>query len=214
MKAIAVNGSPRKNFSTAQLLNSALEGAKAHGAETEIVHLYDLNFKGCVSCFNCMKADGSGMWHCAQKDDLQPVLDRIMQADALFVGSPIYCGNVTGEMRCFLERLSFMNGSYDGPLGPKSENNIAAAFFFTMNVRAEQAENGGYPAMFQQNFSLLGSLNGPKEYYLCTNTWQFDDYSKYMNKIFHIDDKRVWREEQFPKDLQSAYEIGLNLLKR
>ncbi|MDR2514503.1 MAG: flavodoxin family protein [Christensenellaceae bacterium] len=214
MKAIAINGSPRKNWSTAQLLSSALEGAKAQGAQTELIHLYDLNFKGCISCFNCMKADGSGMWHCALKDDLQPVLDRIMQADALFVGSPVYCGNVTGETRCFLERLAFMNGSYDGPLGPKSGNQIAAAFFFTMNVRAEQAQSAGYPAMFQQNFGLLSSLNGPKEYYLCTNTWQFDDYSKYMNKIFNIDDKRAWRQEQFPKDLQSAYEIGLNLLKR
>ncbi|XWX63056.1 flavodoxin family protein [Desulfitobacterium sp. AusDCA] len=48
MKVIAINGSPRKNKNTATLLNKALEGA-----ETELIHLYDLNYKGCVSCFAC-----------------------------------------------------------------------------------------------------------------------------------------------------------------
>jgi multimeric flavodoxin WrbA len=216
MKVIAINGSPRKNWNTAKILQSALEGAAAAGAEAEIIHLYDLNFKGCISCFSCMKADGSGMWHCAQKDDLQPVLERVMQSDAVFVGSPIYCGNVTGEMRCFLERLAFMNGTYDGDQGPKSLNKIAAAFFFTMNVREDQAnsEQFGYAAMIEQNFSLLGSLGGEKRKYLCYNTWQFTDYSKYMSKIFDIEDKRKRHEEHFPIDLKNAYAIGKELVEK
>ncbi|GHV45011.1 flavodoxin [Synergistales bacterium] len=215
MKAIAINGSPRKNWNTGKILQSALEGARSVGAEGELVHLYDLNFRGCISCFSCMKADGSGMWHCALKDDLQPVLERIMQADVIFVGSPIYCGNVTGLMRCFLERLAFMNGTYDGELGPQSDNMASAAFFFTMNVREDQAnsEDFNYPQMFQQNFSLLRGIEGTKEYYLCYNTWQFDDYSKYMNKKFDIEDKRKWHQEHFPIDLKNAYEIGVRLTK-
>ncbi|GHS87712.1 flavodoxin [Synergistales bacterium] len=214
MKAIAINGSPRKGWNTAKLLQSALDGAKAAGAEGEMVHLYDLNFKGCVSCFACMKADGSGMWRCAQRDDLQPVLARVMEADVVFVGSPIYWGNVTGETRCFLERLAFMNGSYDGEQGPKSDNKTSAALFFTMNVREDQAKDDfGYVPMFEQNFSLL-NLGGKKEYYACYNTWQFSNYSDYMNKIFDIEDKRKWREEHFPIDLKNAYEIGLRLTKQ
>jgi len=55
MKAIAVNGSPRKTWNTAQLLKKALEGAAGAGAETKIIHLYDLNFKGCTSCFACKR---------------------------------------------------------------------------------------------------------------------------------------------------------------
>ena len=51
MKVIAINGSPRKKWNTATLLEKALEGAETEGAETEIIHLYDLNFKGCKSCF-------------------------------------------------------------------------------------------------------------------------------------------------------------------
>ena len=45
MKVIAVNGSPRKNWNTATLLQKALDGAASQGAETEIFHLYELNYK-------------------------------------------------------------------------------------------------------------------------------------------------------------------------
>ena len=49
MKVIAINGSPRKKWNTATMLEKALEGATSEGAETELIHLYDLNFKGCTS---------------------------------------------------------------------------------------------------------------------------------------------------------------------
>ena len=58
MKVIAVNGSPRKTWNTATLLEHALAGAAGSGAETEQVHLYDLEFKGCISCFACKKIGG------------------------------------------------------------------------------------------------------------------------------------------------------------
>ena len=58
MKILAVNGSPRKNWNTATLLGKALEGATSQGAETEFDHLYDLNFKGCQSCFSCKTMGG------------------------------------------------------------------------------------------------------------------------------------------------------------
>jgi multimeric flavodoxin WrbA len=51
MKVMAFNGSPRKKWNTATLLEKALEGAASQGAETELIHLYDLDFKGCISCF-------------------------------------------------------------------------------------------------------------------------------------------------------------------
>ena len=56
-KVIAINGSPRKTWNTATLLEHALSGARSAGAETELIHLYDLDFKGCVSCF-CLQAQG------------------------------------------------------------------------------------------------------------------------------------------------------------
>ena len=52
-KALFVNGGPRKNKNTAQMLVSAMQGAKDAGVETEMAHLYDIDFKGCKSCFAC-----------------------------------------------------------------------------------------------------------------------------------------------------------------
>ena len=54
MTIIGINGSPRKNWNTATLLTNALEGAASQGAETEIVHLYDLDFKGCTTPFTTL----------------------------------------------------------------------------------------------------------------------------------------------------------------
>jgi len=65
MKVMAINGSPRKNWNTATLLEKALEGAASEGAETEIVHLYDLEFKGCTSCFACKLKGGKSLARCS-----------------------------------------------------------------------------------------------------------------------------------------------------
>ena len=107
MKVIAINGSPRKNWNTATLLQKALDGAASQGAETEIVHLYELNYKGCVSCFACKTKNGRSYGRCAVKDDLTPVLKKVEIVDAIIFGSPIYYGSVTGEMKSFMERLLF-----------------------------------------------------------------------------------------------------------
>ena len=107
MNTIAINGSPRKNWNTAMLLENALKGAAEAGSKTELIHLYDINFKGCISCFECKKHGGRSFGKCAMKDGLTPVLEKIGNAGALIIGSPIYIGSITGETRSFLERLIF-----------------------------------------------------------------------------------------------------------
>ena len=115
MKLLAINGSPRKKWNTGMLLEKALEGAASRGAETELVHLYDLTYTGCTSCFACKLKDGKSYGKCAVRDDLTPFLRRYTDADALILGSPIYFGTVTGEMRCFMERLLFPYHVYTSP---------------------------------------------------------------------------------------------------
>jgi multimeric flavodoxin WrbA len=101
MKAIAINGSPRKRWNTATLLRKALAGAKAKGAKTELVHLYDLTYKGCISCFACKKIGGKSYGRCAVKDELTPVLTKAAEAEVLILGSPMYFHTKSGEMRSF-----------------------------------------------------------------------------------------------------------------
>lgn len=68
-----------------------------------MAHLYDLDYKGCTSCFSCKLKDGKSYGKCAMLVDLTSVLERISGADAFILGSPVYIGTSTGEMRSFLE---------------------------------------------------------------------------------------------------------------
>ena len=115
MKVIAFNGSPRKKWNTATLLGKALAGAESQGAGTELIHLYDLNFKGCISCFACKTRGGRSYGRCAVEDDLTPILKEVEGTDVILLGSPIYYGTVSGEMRSFMERLMFPYMTYTHP---------------------------------------------------------------------------------------------------
>ena len=118
MKIIALNGSPRKKkWNTVTLLDKALEGAASVGAETELVHLYDLSFSGCVSCFACKKKSRKQDCVCALKDDLAPVLEQIKEADALIVGSPVYYCVESASTRLYRHSL---NPHCDGSQGDQA----------------------------------------------------------------------------------------------
>ena len=116
MRIYAVNGSPRKKWNTATVLQSALDGAASAGAEnvrTEMIHLYDYSYTGCVSCFQCKRKGGKHYGRCAVRDGLTPVLEKCREADGIIFGSPVYFHNITGMMRSFLERLLFPCIAYD-----------------------------------------------------------------------------------------------------
>jgi multimeric flavodoxin WrbA len=213
MKVVAINGSPRKKWNTATLLNKALEGAISQGAETEITHLYDLNFKGCISCFACKTRGGKSYGKCATKDELTPALEIIEESDAIILGSPIYLGAVTGEMRSFMERLIFPYLTYDDTptLFPKKIN---TGFIYTMGITDDQLkERAYYDHHFNLNEMLLKIIFGASESLLSTDTYQFDDYSKVVATIFDPEKKAKRRKEVFPKDCEKAYEMGVRFAK-
>jgi multimeric flavodoxin WrbA len=209
MKIIAVNGSPRKNWNTYILLEKCLEGARDAGAETELINLYDIEYKGCRSCFAC-KRKGVTTIKCAMKDDLEPVLEKICECDALVLGSPIYFSSVTGEMRSFWERLHFPYSSYEGK--PSSfPRKINTAIIYTMNAPAFALHLNGYNKLFKSNQKLMKRTFGNAESLIATSTYQFDDYSKYAMTLFSGDKRRARHETVFPKDCEKAFEIGKRL---
>ena len=69
VKAMFVNGSPRKGWNTAKMLESAMQGATEAGAECEMVHLYVINFHGCKSCFACKLKNSKTNGVCAIRDE-------------------------------------------------------------------------------------------------------------------------------------------------
>ena len=210
MKFIAVNGSPRKKWNTALMLEHAVAGAQASGAETKLVHLYDLQFKGCASCFGCKLKDGKSYGKCAMRDDLTPLLDKIATADALVLGSPIYFGNVTGEMRCFMERLLFPYLTYTRPPQSLFGRKIPTAFVYTMNV-PEQMMKDMYGTFIDANERLLARMFGQTETLFACETLQFEDYDKVVFSYFDPEERRQRRKDVFPQDCRRAFEMGARL---
>ena len=210
MKIIAINGSPRKQWNTHTLLNKCLEGAKETGADTELINLYDIQFKGCTSCFACKLKGGKSYGRCAMNDDLTPVLDMIAEADALILGSPIYFGIVTGEMRSFMERLLFPKMTYTRPPQSLAPRQIPTAFMYTMNL-SEQLMKENYGAHIALNASVLKMLYGSSESFFCNETLQFEDYNRVVFSYCDPEERRKRRQEVFPQDCRRAYDLGVRM---
>ena len=210
MKVIAINGSPRKGWNTDTLLKKALDGAASAGAETEMAYLYDLKFRGCVSCLACKLQKEPRPNRCILRDDLTAVLDKVHEADAVILGSPIYFSEITGEARSFLERFLFQYLNYDDytkPLSPKKRIGLV----FTMNISEPKFDEFGYNVLFQRYENWMKHYFGHCETLLATDTLQAKDYSRYHLGMFDAASKQFRHDTVFPQDCQKAYELGVKL---
>jgi len=211
MKVIAINGSPRKKWNTATLLNKSLEGALTQGAETEFVHLYDVTFRGCISCFACKTINGPSYGRCIVKDGLTPILQKIENTDVLILGSPIYFGTVTGEMKSFMERLFFPYMTYTDPPGSIFPRKIRTGFIYTLGATEELANARGVDKHIAFNELFLKLIFGDTETICSYDTYQFEDYSKVFAPRWDPEKKAKRRAEIFPLDCTRALELGVRL---
>ena len=211
-KIYAVNGSPRKNGNTAQLLQKALEGAASVGAEVKLIQLADLNFSGCRSCFACKKLANPSPG-CVLKDDLAEFLKELLQSDGIIMGSPIYFGAESGLYRNFLERLFFPMLRYTNPPSSRAEKRIDFGFIYTMNVPENVMDEYGYNAYLRSQSQTPGLIFNSRNIYTlyACDTHQFDDYSKYECTLFDAAHKDEMRKTQFISDLAKAFEMGRKL---
>ena len=129
MKALFINGSPRRNQNTFKMLDAARKGAESVGAETELIQLFSSEFTGCKSCFACKLKNAKTNGLCAVKDALRPILEKCLAADVIVLGSPVYLSYPTGQLRSLVERLIFPLISYvvdENGLQQQSQNGVRA----------------------------------------------------------------------------------------
>lgn len=212
MKTIIINASPRKNWNTAKLLKEAQKGAEAVGAETEYIDLFDYTFTGCRSCFACKRKDGERS-KCFWKDDLSPIVSRILDADAVIIGSPIYFGQPTASFRALWERLAFPVLSYDGEPISYYDGKLNVGFIWTMNATGEYYENGIKPALAVTESTAPMFFHGEVKSYASLDTLQVADYSKFAMGAFDPEAKQERHNIQFPIDLQECFKMGEELSK-
>jgi multimeric flavodoxin WrbA len=99
MKILSICCSPRKKGNTEILLKEALAAAKKVGAETELFTVTGKNIKPCLACNTCRK---EGI--CAQKDDMQSLYDKLLDADGIILGTPVYFYNMTAQCKAIIDR--------------------------------------------------------------------------------------------------------------
>ena len=206
-KIIIVDGGPRRNFNTATMLQKVAEGAMSvgEGIEVKTIRLYDLDYKGCMSCMAC-KVKGKASNVCRFKDALTPLLEEIAGADGLVLGSPIYFGDVTGLMRTFLERLAFPWLSYND-YSLTAPKRMPVVLLETLNGTPERNNSNGYGSM---EHCIAGALGEP-EHLVAYNTYQVKDYSRFELGGFSEEAKRQYRDEHWEEDLEKAYATGIRM---
>ncbi len=216
MKKIhAINGSPRRNRNTATLLDKVLEGARSTATDVtaERIDLYSLKYTGCLSCFACKRKDGPSYGKCAVKDDLYEVLQKLAEADAVVFGSPIYYRTITGQLHAFYERFFFPYMQYKVGYPNLVQRKIPTACIYTMNVMEDEMLRDGYRKNMEL-FELFLENYFQKPLILhAFNTYQFDDYDKYVCEVFSKEEKAAYREKHFPEDCRKAFAMGVQLIK-
>lgn len=212
-KVIVLNASPRINFNTAKLLKEAQKGAESVGAEVEYFDLVKLNYKGCMSCFACKIKGSKTNGLCAIRDDLRPILEKILQADAVIIGSPVYFSMATGMFRNLMERMLFAPLRYMKEEKSCLKRKIPVGLIYTMNVSEGQYKQYNYDKTIGIDENFLRLLFGHCEVLNSYDTYQYSDYSKYDCDVFDEKHKREVRDTQFPKDLEKAFELGKRLLQ-
>ena len=106
MKAIAINGSPRKGGNTEILLRKALEPLAAAGHQTEFIQVGGTGLRGCTACGGCLRLKNR---RCIMDDDLfNATFARLAGADAMLIGSPTYFADLTAETKALLDRAGFV----------------------------------------------------------------------------------------------------------
>jgi multimeric flavodoxin WrbA len=99
MKILAISCSPNQNGNTVTLLDRALEGAKAEGAAVELFSVAGKDIKPCDGCRACAKTG-----RCVIKDDMGPLYEKILEADGIIFGAPVYFYGMCAQAKVIIDR--------------------------------------------------------------------------------------------------------------
>ena len=154
MKVVGFNGSPRKEGNTACSLNTVFAELEKAGIETEMIQAGNKKVRGCIACYKCVKKQDQ---QCVIEDDpVNEWIQKMVEADGILLGSPVYFSGVAGTMKSFLDRAFFVSSVNGGLLRHKVAAPVVA-------VR----RSGGLPTMNTLNHYITYS----EMVMPCSNYW-------------------------------------------
>ena len=124
VKVVAFNASPHPQGNTAHALRIVTDVLERNGIETETIHIGGQDIHPCMGCNGCARSrDG----RCVLPDDgLNGWIEKIRQADGLLLGTPVHFSGMSGAMKCFLDRMTYVCGNSGGLLRHKVGAAVAA----------------------------------------------------------------------------------------
>ena len=181
-KVLAVNGSPRHDGNTAHMLGIVLDVCKSAGFETEIYQAGGRTVKGCVACGVCKKTPG----RCANDDWVNEVYEKMVEADAIILGSPTYFSDLTPETKAVIDRC----GSVSRGDGHSLSRKVGAA------VSAVRRAGGIHTLDSMQHFFLINDMFVVGSSYwnmsLCMGAGTFENDDEGVNTMKRLGENIVW----------------------
>jgi multimeric flavodoxin WrbA len=116
LKVLGISCSPRKGGNTEVLVKAALAGAKEKGADIELLQIHEMKIAPCDGCTTCHQSG-----ECRIKDDMQKVYQKLLAADGIILGSPVYFWSVSGQAKLFMDRTYALRYPYH-----KLQNKVGA----------------------------------------------------------------------------------------
>jgi multimeric flavodoxin WrbA len=115
MKVLAINGSARKGGNTQLMIEETAEPLKSAGMKVESVYVTDYDVEPCNACEVCYTKH----WHCPIKDDAVKLFRKMVDADGLIIASPVYCTDVTAQLRALIDRsvIPYMEQDFKDKVG-------------------------------------------------------------------------------------------------
>ena len=124
MKVVAFNGSPRKEGNTCQSLKVVLKELEGEGIDTELIQLGGKSIHGCTACYKCVANKDK---ECALKtDEVNEYIKKMIEADGIIIGSPVYFSNVTSEVKALMDRAGLVARANDNMLKRKVGSSVVA----------------------------------------------------------------------------------------
>jgi len=142
MKIVTLLGSPRANSNSSAIARRLSETAAKLGAETPTYELNRITFKGCQGCYACK----TSVNFCSVKDGLTEVLEGVREADAVVLASPIYFGEITAQLKGYIDRnYAFLKNDYRTNPQPSRLEPKKLVFVLTQGNPDEKAFADIYP---------------------------------------------------------------------
>ncbi len=124
MYALALNGSPRKDGNTFHLLQEVLAPLEKTSWSTEILQVGGREIRGCIACYQCFENRDQ---RCAvDADEFNPIMEKMLQAHALILGTPTYFADVSAELKAVLDRSGLVSQANGMPFQGKIGAAVAA----------------------------------------------------------------------------------------